>query len=147
MFLIFLYIIFLCLQAILPGLYNGLMLIPSNMQGLFLLSKIFAVICGFLQQTLGALFCWLFIFACLSLYQFSIAFTLIFYGCSIVFLTYLSRLFLNYLLNFNREINFVLLGQSFENRFAWIFTFFSTSTIFILFFRKMFMFFLNQKCF
>lgn len=139
LFAIFLYIIFLCLQAILPALYNGLMLIPADMQGLFLLSRIFAVMCGFLQRSLGSIFLWLLIFACLSFYQFSIAFTLIFYGCSIVFLTYISRAFLNYLLNFNRAINFVLLGESFEDRFAWIFSFFSASTIFILFFRKMFM--------
>ena len=139
LFAIFLYIIFLCLQAILPALFNGLMFISPDMQGLFLLSRIFAVMCGFLQKCLGSLFFWLLIFACLSFYQFSIAFTLIFYGCSIVFLTYISRAFLAYLLNFNRSIGFVLLGESFEDRFAWIFAFFSTSTIFILFFRKMFM--------
>jgi small-conductance mechanosensitive channel/uncharacterized protein YlaN (UPF0358 family) len=139
LFTIFLYIIYLCLQAILPALFNGLMLIPTDMQGLFLLSRIFAVMCGFLQRSLGLIFLWLLIFACLSFYQFSIAFTLIFYGSSIVFLTYISRAFLAYLLQFNRSINFVLLGESFEDRFAWIFSFFSASTIFILFFRKMFM--------
>ena len=139
LFSIFLYIIFLCLQAILPALFTGLMLISPDMQGLFLLSRIFAVICGFLQKCLGLIFVWLLIFACLSFYQFSIAFTLIFYGCSIVFLTYISRTFLAYLLEFNRSIDFLLLGESFEDRFAWIFSFFSSSTIFILFFRKMFM--------
>ena len=137
LFSIFLYIIFLCLQAILPALFTGLMLISPDMQGLFLLSRIFAVICGFLQKCLGLIFVWLLIFACLSFYQFSIAFTLIFYGCSIVFLTYISRTFLAYLLEFNRSIDFLLLGESFEDRFAWIFSFFSSSTIFILFFRKM----------
>lgn len=139
LFSIFLYIIFLCLQAILPAMFNGLMLISADMQGLFLLSRIFAVMCGFLQQSLGSLFLWLLIFMCLSFYHFSIAFMLIFYASSIVFLTYLARAFLTYLLNFNRSINFVLLGESFEDRFAWIFSFFSASTIFILFFRKMFM--------
>jgi len=139
LFAIFLYIIFLCLQAILPALYNGLMLIPEDIHGLFLLSRIFAVICGFLQKSLGSIFFWLLIFACLSFYQFSIAFTLIFYGCSIVFLTYLSRAFLTYLLTFNRSISFALLGESFEERFSWIFSFFSISTVSILFFRKMFM--------
>ncbi len=139
LFVIFLYIVFLCLQAILPALYQGLMLIPADMQGLFLLSRIFAVMCGFLQRSLGLIFLWLLIFACLSFYHFSIAFMLIFYGCSIVFLTYIARKFLTYLLSFNRSINFVLLGESFEDRFAWIFSFFSASTIFILFFRKMFM--------
>ncbi|MBP6870074.1 mechanosensitive ion channel [Candidatus Babeliales bacterium] len=139
LFSIFLYIIFLCFHAILPALFNGLMMISPDMQGLFLLSRVFAVMCGFLQKWLGLIFCWMLIFACLSFYQFSIAFTLIFYGASIVFLTYISRAFLFYMLNFNRSINFVLLGESFEDRFAWIFSFFSASTIFILFFRKMFM--------
>jgi small-conductance mechanosensitive channel/cell division protein ZapA (FtsZ GTPase activity inhibitor) len=139
LFTIFLYIVFLSLQAILPALYNGLMLIPADMQGLFLLSRVFAVICGFLQKALGPILLWLLIFACLSLYQLSIAFSLMFYGVSIVFLTYISRSFLTYLIDFNRSINFVLLGESFEDRFAWIFSFFSISTIFILFFRKMFM--------
>lgn len=136
---IFLYIIFLCLQAILPALYSGLMIIPTDLQGLFLLSRIFAVMFGFLQRSLGAIFVWLLIFTGLNFYQFPIPLTLIFYGCSIVFLTYISRAFLAYLLQFNRSINFVLLGESFEDRFAWIFSFFSASTIFILFFRKMFM--------
>ncbi len=139
LFAIFLYIIFLSLQAILPALFNGLLLISVDMQGLFLLSRIFAVICGFLQKSLGSIFLWILIFTCLSFYQFSIAFTVIFYTCSIFFLIYISRLFLVYLLNFNRSINFVLLGESFEDRFAWIFSFFSASTIFILFFRKIFM--------
>ncbi|MBV8660677.1 MAG: mechanosensitive ion channel [Candidatus Dependentiae bacterium] len=139
LFSIFLYIIFLCLQAILPALYSGLMMVPADLQGLFLLSRIFAVMFGFLQRSLGSIYLWLLIFVCLNFYQFSIAFTLIFYGCSIIFLTYISRSFLKYLLNFNRSINFVLLGESFEDRFAWIFSFFSASTIFILFFRKMFM--------
>ncbi|MGZ6255242.1 MAG: mechanosensitive ion channel domain-containing protein, partial [Candidatus Chromulinivorax sp.] len=139
LFVIFLYIIFLSLQAILPALYKGLMMIPSDMQGLFLLSRVFAVMCGFLQQTLASLFVWVLIFACFSFYQFSIAFTLIFYSCSIVFLTYKARAFLRYLLNFNRTINYILLGESFQDRFAWIFSFFSIATIVILFFRKMFM--------
>lgn len=139
LFSIFLYIIFVCLQALLPALYNGLMMIPEDIQGLFLLSRVFAVLCGFLQKWLGLLFAWLLLFSCLSFYQFSIAFTLLFYGASIFFLTYTARAFLAYLVNFNRAINFVLLGKSFEDRFAWIFTFFSSSTIFILFFRKMFM--------
>lgn len=139
LFSLFLYIIFLCFHAILPALFNGLMMISSDMQGLFLLSRVFAVVCGFLQQWLGFIFCWMLIFACLSFYQFSMAFTLLFYGSSIIFLTYISRAFLHYMLQFNRSINFVLLGESFEDRFAWIFSFFSASTIFILFFRKMFM--------
>lgn len=139
LFAIFLYILFLCLQAILPALYSGLMFIPADMQGLFLLSRLFAVMCGFLQKHLGLIFVWFLLFTCLSFYQFSIAFTLIFYGSSIIFLTYISRSFLQYLLKFNRSIDYVLLGQSFQDRFAWIFSFFSASTIFILFFRKMFM--------
>jgi small-conductance mechanosensitive channel len=139
LFGILLYILFLCIQAILPPLYAGLMFIPNDMQGLFLLSRLFAVLSGFLEQYLSSIFLWLLIFMCLSFYQFSIAFTLIFYGLSIVFLTYLSQAFLQYLLQFNRSVDFVLLGKSFEERFAWIFSFFSASTIFILFFRKMFM--------
>lgn len=135
----FLYIIFLCLQAILPIVYSGLMFIPSDVQGLYLLSRLFIVICGFLQEKLAGIFIWLILFSCLSLYQFSIAFTLIFYSFSIIFLTYIAQSFLKYLLEFNRSIDYVLLGKSFQDRFAWIFSFFATSTIFILFFRKMFM--------
>jgi hypothetical protein len=92
LFAIFLYIIFLCLQAILPALYSGLMLIPSDMQGLFLLSKVFAVMLGFLQQSLGSIFCWVLIFSYLNVYQFSIAFTLIFYGYFLVLLEFNDNL-------------------------------------------------------
>ena len=136
---IFLYIMYLCLLAMLPALYNALMLIPQDMQGLFLLSRMFAVMCGFIQQSLGSILLWLLIFASLNFYQFSIVFSLFFYGGSIVFLIYVSRSFLFYLLKFNRSIDYVLLGKSFEDRFGWIFSFFSVSTISILFFRKMFM--------
>ena len=139
LFFIFLYIVFLCMQAILPALFNGLMLITSDIQGLFLLIRILAVICGFLQQNLGAIFIWFFFFLCLHIYQISIAFTLVFYMYSILFLLYIARSFLQYLLEFNQSIQFALLGKSFEDRFSWIFSFFSASTIFILFFRKMFM--------
>ena len=136
---IFLYIIYLCLLAMLPALYATLMLVPQDMQGIFLLSRIFAVMCGFAQRSLGAIFLWLLLFASLNFYQFSIVFSLLFYGGSIFFLIYISRSFLLYLLKFNRSVDYVLLGQSFEERFAWIFSFFSVSTITILFFRKMFM--------
>jgi len=136
---IFLYFIYLSLQTILPALFNGFMLIDSEKQGVFVLSRILAVICGFLQQSLAVLFVWFLLFAYIYMYQLSIAFTLIFYGFSIFFLTYMSRVFLFYLVKFNRSIDYVLLGQSFEERFIWIFSFFSASTITILFFRKMFM--------
>lgn len=139
LFAIFVYIIFLSVQAILPVLFDLFMMVTQDMQGLFLLSRIFAVICGFLEKWLISIFLWTLIFICLSFYQFSMAFTLIFYSSSIIFLTYLSRRFLFYLLKFNRSMKFILLGQSFEERFSWIFSFFSASTIFILFFRKMFM--------
>jgi len=139
LFSVFIYILFLSLQAVLPVVYSGLMLIQPDMQGLFLLSRMAAVICGFIQGSLGPIFIWLLIFTCLSLYQFSIAFTLMFYGSSIFFLMYIARKFLVYLLDFNKSVGYALLGESFEDRFSWIFSFFSASTIFILFFRKMFM--------
>lgn len=136
---IFLYIIYLCMFIMLPALYSALMLFSKEMQGLFLLSRMFAVMCGFIQKYLTSIYVWFLIFISLHFYQYSILFLLCFHAGSILFLTYLSRSFLNYLLQFNRSIGYELLGQSFEDRFAWIFSFFSISTITILFFRKMFM--------
>ncbi|NQV77132.1 MAG: hypothetical protein HQ490_02120, partial [Lutibacter sp.] len=136
---IFLYIIYLSLLALLPALYKALMLIPQDIQGLFLFSRIFAVLCGFLMQSLGPIFLWLLFFALLIFYQFSTVCALFFYSTSIVFLIYISRSFLLYVLQFNRSVDYILLAESFEDRFAWIFSFFSISTITILFFRKMFM--------
>jgi small-conductance mechanosensitive channel len=139
LFLFFLYILFVSLRTLLPVIYSGLLAISDDMQGLFLLSRIFAAVCGFLHTYIRSIYLWSLIFFGLSFYQLSIAFTLLFYIFSIVFLIYLSRNFLRYLLHFNRSIKYVLLGESFVERFVWIFSFFSTSTIFILFFRKMFM--------
>lgn len=136
---IFLYIIFLSLQAILQPIYAGLMLVTPDIEGIFIISRVFAVLCGFVQEYIGSLFIWFFILWLLSFHQFSIAFSLLFYLYSICFLIYISRAFLRYALRFNRSIQYALIAKSFEHRFSWVFSFFTSSTIFILFFRKMFM--------
>lgn len=136
---IFFYIIYLCLLIMLPALYNSLMLVSTDMHNIFLLSRMFAVMCGFIQEHLGLIYLWILLFMSLSICHYSIVFVLMFYTFSIVLLTYLSRSFLVYLLDFNKSIGYLLLGESFQNRFRWIFSFFSISTITILFFRKMFM--------
>jgi len=136
---ILLYFLYVFLLAMLPLLNNALINVPQDMQGVFLLSRIIAVMSGFLQKTLGPIFGWSLLFGLLNFHQFSIVFTLAFYVGSILFLIYTSRSFLLYLLKFNRSNDFLLLGKSFEDRFQWIFSFFSISTILILFFRKMFM--------
>lgn len=134
-----LYLIYVCLFIMLPALYASLMLVGQDMQSLFLLSRMFAVMCGFIDEHLRLIYIWFLLFTSLNIYNYSMIFVLFFYTLSIIFLTYLSRSFLSYLLQFNESIGYLLLGESFQDRFRWIFSFFSISTITILFFRKMFM--------
>ena len=66
-------------------------------------------------------------------YRWPIALLIILYSASAGLLVYYSRLFLSRFLEVNKKKKHILLNKRFEPRFAFIFSFFSISTVVILF--------------
>lgn len=137
--LLMLLMMYFVVQAALPGFQSLCQLAGMDKQILFAFSKFLYVFFDFISVHLKAIFLWVSAFLLLSWYDAPIALTLMFYGYSIAFLIIISRNFLQHLLRYNSDENYVLLGKNFQERFRWVFSFFSISTIVILFFRKMFM--------
>lgn len=139
MLLLLLLMLYFVLQATLPGVQGLCNLVKSDKQVLFAFSKFLFVFIDFVLVHLKAIFLWGSAFLLLNWYDAPIALTLMFYAYSIAFLIVISRNFLQYLLRYNSDEHYILLGKNFQDRFKWVFSFFSVSTIVILFFRKMFM--------
>lgn len=137
--LFIIFVLFAILQTFLPSLYRTLMVTSQDQQALYGINRFFAVFVGFVNSMLQSLFVWLFFLAVVVWIEPSVPIMLGFYVYSIVFWIYASRVFLKQFLQINQKSRYVLLNQRLTDRFSLIFSFFSISTVLILFFRKMFM--------
>lgn len=99
------------------------------------------IICllGFIKDYFLSMYVWSSLLFLTLYYEVPVALVLIFYAASMIFLMYLSRILLRYFLQTNTTYNFCFLSRQYQERFAWIYSLFMTSTIGILFFRSMFM--------
>ncbi|MBM17785.1 MAG: hypothetical protein CL947_01795 [Epsilonproteobacteria bacterium] len=139
LFLFLSFILFAFLQAFLPTVYRTLMTTEVDQRSMYGLNRFLVVWVSFLISIFNQLYWW-FIFLLFSLwYTLPVAIMLIFLTYSIMFWVYASRVFLHQFLIINRRSDYVLLNKRLVDRFAFIFSFFSVSTILILFIRRMFM--------
>ncbi len=137
--LFLLFVLFAVLQAFLPTLYRTLMLTPEDQRSLYGVNRFAAVLVSFVNSIFRSLYCWFAFVIFATWLDFPIVFMLLFYMYSIFFWIYASRVFLSQFLLINRKSNYTLLHQRLVERFSLIFSFFSISTVIILFFRKIFM--------
>jgi len=144
LFLIF--FLYISLQAVFPMLYNYLISEDyEDNDPLYIWRHIFAILVGFGGELFKPLYFW---FLCLLyefLYKPSIPFLILFYIYSIVFWIYASRKLLQIILTINRRFDYFLLSKRLIDRFSFVFSFFSISTIMILVMRKMFIVVLAQE--
>lgn len=132
-------LLFVMLQASLPSMYKGLMSTDIEQRSLFIFNRCIAIFLSLAILTLNQLYWW-FIFLLFSYwYPVSIAIMLLFYTYSIVFWIYALKIFMKQFLMINRRSDYMLLNKRLVDRFYLVFSFFLTSTIVILFFRRMFM--------
>ncbi|MBI2353079.1 mechanosensitive ion channel [Candidatus Dependentiae bacterium] len=130
---------FILLQAALPSMYKGLMATDIEQKSLFIFNRCIAILLSLAILTFQQLYWW-FIFLLFSYwYPVPIAIMLLFYAYSIVFWIYALHLFMKQFLMINRRSDYMLISKQLVDRFYFVFTFFFTSTIVILFFRRMFM--------
>ncbi len=147
-FLIFFFIFFLylSLQALFPMVYIHLISDEyDDNDPLYIWRHIFAILVGFGGELFKPLYIW---FLCLLyefLYKPSVPFLIVFYIYSIVFWIYASRKLLQIIFMINRKFDYFLLGKRLIDRFSFVFSFFSISTIIILVMRKMFIVVLAQE--
>jgi small-conductance mechanosensitive channel len=113
---------------------NGL----ASMMSLFLAS-----ILGFVDQYFVAIAVWLVLCAFL-MFQVVLDpyFYIIFYLFSIPYLLFIANRFINYMINFNAENDYVILSKEFQRRFMIVFSVLLYATITIVFFREAFMLFI-----
>lgn len=138
-FLFFAFLLFMILQAFLPVWYRSLMTAEVDHKSSYGVNRFLAVLVSFFSIVFTQFYWWLIFLLYSSWYNFPVAIMLLFSGYSIVFWIYASRVFLRQFLSINRRSDYVLLNQRLVDRFSLIFSFFSVSTIVLLFFRSMFM--------
>ena len=68
-------------------------------------------------------------------------FYIIFYLVSIPYLLFVVNRFINYMINFNAEHDYIILSKEFQRRFTIVFSVLLYATITIVFFREAFMLF------
>lgn len=138
-YLIIIILGYFILRNLLPFLYNALKDIKSSIPGLQFTCYLLAVILGFVFNYLLGIYIWSIIFALIKLDVITdLAPKVLFYLASIPYLCYLSNKFIDFLINFNKEHNNVLLSAAFQKRFTEVFIFFAYSTVIIFFFREAF---------
>lgn len=138
LFLIFFF--YLLLQASLPTLYKNLLSMSHDtFDPLYKSRQLLAVAVGFLIEVFKPLYCWSLCLAYEFLFEVPVALLILFYLYSIVFWIYASRRILAHLILINRKFDYELLSKRLIERFSFIFSFFSISTIVILVLRKMLM--------
>ncbi|MBI2344600.1 mechanosensitive ion channel [Candidatus Dependentiae bacterium] len=144
LFLIF--FLYLSLQAVFPMVYNHLISDDyDDTDPLYIWRHIFAILIGFGGELFKPLYFW---FLCLLyefLYKPSVPFLILFYIYSIIFWIYASRKLLQIILMINRKFDYFLLSKRLIDRFSFVFSFFSISTIIILVMRRMFIVVLAQE--
>lgn len=140
------FFLYLSLQAVFPMVYNHLINDEyDDTDPLYIWRNIFTILVGFGGELFKPLYFW---FLCLLyefLYKPSIPFLILFYMYSIVFWIYASRKLLHIILMINRKFDYFLLSKRLIDRFSFVFSFFSISTIIILVMRKMFIVVLAQE--
>lgn len=134
------FFLFLLLQAALPTVYKNLMSTEyDDTDPLYRSRQLFAIIIGFLSEIFKPLYIWTLCLCAEFLFEIPIALLVIFYCYSIVFWIYASRKVLAQIIIVNRKFDYTLLSKRLIDRFSFVFSFFSISTIIILTLRKMFM--------
>ena len=130
--------LFFFMQLIIPYLYQILILQKPESYVTELLKKFAASVVGFWYYHDISLYAWACTLLLTHLYTFSTGFLVLFYVMTSVYLVYVSRTFLQHFLDFNKKADYVLLSPQYQERFAWVFSFFTVSTITILMLRKLF---------
>lgn len=133
-----LFLLFIVLKSSLPPMYKTLMATDIDQKSVYIFNRYIAVFLSFCILIFNQLYFWV-AFSLLSLwYKYSVAVMLFFYTYSIVFWIYALRIFMQQFLIINRRSDYLLLNKRLLDRFYYVFSFFSISTIVILFFRKIF---------
>lgn len=134
--LIFLYFLG---KKYLPQASNYFMRLTPTKRWLLLASRIVGVVFSFINDHFLSIFCW---FALFTLIYFDVIIDLflqvLFYLLSIIYFIYLINRFIAYIINFNREHNYLLFGQQFEKRFSFVFSWFGYLSVILLFLREAF---------
>ena len=139
LFLLFMFVLYAILHAFLPSIYRTLMLVSEDQTNLYRINRLGAIFIGFIISIFRSLYCWFTLLILSSWLDLPVVFMLAFYTYTIVFWIYASRVLLSQFLLINKKSQFVFLNARLIERFSFIFSFFSISTIVILCFRKMFM--------
>lgn len=134
------FMLYLFLQAILPTWYKYFLSSEHGpvyfMHGPYQLCAVFI---GFFIEVFTLLYVWILLFAYTFFCEPTVAFSVMFYGYTIILGIYTSRKLLMQFILINRKFDYFLLSKRLIDRFSLVFLFFSISTVVILVFRKMFM--------
>ena len=136
-FFFFAFILFIVVQTFLPTLYRALMTTDDLQYSLFVLSQVGAILVGTLRDTFKLFYWWSIFLLTSYFFEFALPVSILLAITSMVLCVYFSRIFLYHFLFINRKSDYVLSGKKFVSRFSFVFSFFSISTIIILFLRKM----------
>lgn len=120
--------------------------IGRTYRGLKYISLFFAFFASFYTRYFKVIVPWLIIYVMGQIYVLQDPHIYaIFYLISIPFMIYIAKKFIRYLVLFNIENGYVLLGEDFQKRFALISTVFLYATLSIFLFRESFMMIDNTK--
>ncbi len=102
-----------------------------------------AGILGFINRYFVVIAIWLLLFAFLMLQVIlDPYFYIIFYLLSIPYLLFVVNRFINYMINFNAQNDYIILSKEFQRRFTVVFSVLLYATVTIVFFREAFMLFM-----
>ena len=139
--LLFAFILYLFLQAMLPSLHSSFM--SRDGGGInnynYRFYQGIAAVFAFMLEIFTPLYAWCLLLLYTFLFKVSAGFLVLFYAFCIFLGIYVSRKILSHFIQFNRKFDYFLISKRLNERFSLIFLFFSISTIVLLVFRKMFM--------
>ena len=113
--------------------------VEPEYRGVYFFSRLAAVVLKFLHQYQVSMFIWLIAFYYVGVQQVIDMYpTVLFYLLSIPFLISIIRLFMIYVITFNKEHDYQLFRENFEYRFNFSIGIFLYSSVILLFFREAF---------
>lgn len=137
--LLLLFVLFVLLQTVITYVHSVCGGMIKEEKSTSFLIHLFELICGFLKDHFLVLYGWMSLWFLSAQYRMPIALLILLYVSSVAILISYSRLFLLYFTEANKKNKHQLLSKKFESRFSIVFSFFSISTVVILFLRKLFM--------
>ncbi len=138
--LLFLFLLYLLLSYVLPYCAQQLLSMQRDYRGMYLIGRVSGFLCNFLYNYRISLFIWA---VCLYFVEYrglsELFPSIVFYIISIFYLLYIARILVHKFIIFNTVNKYDILNESFQPRFAIVFSSFLYATVIIVCFRESFL--------